>query len=701
MTIDSLKLKNFKSIAEADVQFVKGINLITGANGQGKTNLFKGIPYLTLGYTEKKTEKFIRWGADGFLAESVIFHDGMKLHIKSEFSKKKSSKLLTINDKDLYENSAATEKLASIFDPSLYKASMLSFQGENTLIQTTPAERREYLKKIYDLSFKAQIEQIDYEIGKLTSKTLKDLETERTVLINKSYPLKPQKSSVYSESERLLFEVRVKEIMNKISTIKLQASEYEAYLKSIETIDRNIANIRSKIMSETDRLEKSKALLDSYTTSLKELDESEIDRLRDSLDEFVKTNAKEIEQLETEASSIKLFRLSAFDDSNLESLKIKSFELSSALKIAKDSLLSIEAGLCPQCNRPFSSEDKKNYEETYTRLIKELEDVKVELEAEKLKKAEHEEKVKQNELKKEKLREIETKIRIKTNNFESNKTMLENKISSELSTLLSKKEYFANMIASTTENIVSIETSLEDFNSEYDLLVKERKSIPEKLAPTDNIDVLELEMTDLKSKIKEYDDVITYNAIIAKDNEQMMSQKRIDEKRLSEVQTEIDNIMKSLNILDNCKEVFKKQLPNYIISQTTESIEYGMNEFIDKVYDGRYRVKIAEQKDGIIVTYGDYDEDVYYASGFERDLFSSAYKHALNVVSGIDVFILDEPDAFADNENSESFYSILGGLQSIYSQLFIITHKKAIQSKLINEYNATAFMVEEGKVSRI
>ena len=43
MQVKWLKLKNFRNYSECFAEFLPGVNLISGQNGQGKTNLVEGV----------------------------------------------------------------------------------------------------------------------------------------------------------------------------------------------------------------------------------------------------------------------------------------------------------------------------------------------------------------------------------------------------------------------------------------------------------------------------------------------------------------------------------------------------------------------------------------------------------------------------------------------------------------------------------
>ena len=66
MYIKTLSLKNFRSYSEETVAFTDGINVLTGANAQGKTNCAEAIFYLCTGYSPRanKDKLVIKNGED-------------------------------------------------------------------------------------------------------------------------------------------------------------------------------------------------------------------------------------------------------------------------------------------------------------------------------------------------------------------------------------------------------------------------------------------------------------------------------------------------------------------------------------------------------------------------------------------------------------------------------------------------------------
>jgi len=78
MILRRLSLRNFRNFENRDFEFSEGINLITGDNGTGKTNLIEAIAYLSYprSFRQVRDQELVRWGEDFFRIEGTLAGDG-------------------------------------------------------------------------------------------------------------------------------------------------------------------------------------------------------------------------------------------------------------------------------------------------------------------------------------------------------------------------------------------------------------------------------------------------------------------------------------------------------------------------------------------------------------------------------------------------------------------------------------------------
>ena len=79
MICNRIRVSDFRNIETADVSFDEGINLLVGANAQGKTNLLEAIFYASIGksFRTSSDEEMIRFGRD-MLEISLDFSDSLR-----------------------------------------------------------------------------------------------------------------------------------------------------------------------------------------------------------------------------------------------------------------------------------------------------------------------------------------------------------------------------------------------------------------------------------------------------------------------------------------------------------------------------------------------------------------------------------------------------------------------------------------------
>lgn len=136
MFIKSLTLKNFRNYGEEQISFNDGINILTGANAQGKTNAAEAIFFLCTGYSPRanKDKLVIKNGeetAEIAGTASSLYGD---VSVRVAFNK---------NDKkSIYVNGLQVLKIGEI----LGNINSVFFNpSELKLVQESPEDRRRFL----------------------------------------------------------------------------------------------------------------------------------------------------------------------------------------------------------------------------------------------------------------------------------------------------------------------------------------------------------------------------------------------------------------------------------------------------------------------------------------------------------------------------------------------------------------------------
>ena len=156
MKINKLKLVNFRNYKETEIEFSKGVNIIVGDNGVGKTNLVEAIDFLTIGKSFKTNDELemIRFEKE-FAKVELDFFRKEKKNIKCVISN--AGKRFLYNDIELKKLTELNGKLVDV----LFVPEDVSFFKDN------PSNRRRFL---------------DLNISFLNKEYLKDLSLYKKLL---------------------------------------------------------------------------------------------------------------------------------------------------------------------------------------------------------------------------------------------------------------------------------------------------------------------------------------------------------------------------------------------------------------------------------------------------------------------------------------------------------------------------------------
>lgn len=136
MFIKSLSLKNFRSYQEETIEFENGINILTGANAQGKTNAAEAIFFLCTGYSPRanRDKLIIKNGEENAEISAVASSNYGDVTVKIDFNKNEN-KVIFVNGVKVSKIGELLGNMSSVFfNPSELK-----------LVQESPEDRRRFM----------------------------------------------------------------------------------------------------------------------------------------------------------------------------------------------------------------------------------------------------------------------------------------------------------------------------------------------------------------------------------------------------------------------------------------------------------------------------------------------------------------------------------------------------------------------------
>jgi len=115
MTVNDLTLENFRSYGRAHAQFDGGINIITGINAQGKTNLLEAIFLLTCGrsFRARTDRELINFNSDSAVIRAGITSGGRDQVIEARLAAGRRKAIL-VNGVRLKSAAALAGKLTAV-----------------------------------------------------------------------------------------------------------------------------------------------------------------------------------------------------------------------------------------------------------------------------------------------------------------------------------------------------------------------------------------------------------------------------------------------------------------------------------------------------------------------------------------------------------------------------------------------------------
>ena len=365
MIIKKVKLENYRSHSNTTVEFTKGVNLILGKNGRGKTSILEAIStvmFNTKDRTGKETGRsYIKFGEKSSKVDiDFIANDGREYNLKTEFFKTKPKKQTLKDmtgseyDGDIQEK---LEELCGIkkgFEET-YENIVIAKQNEFINIFKDSGTTREktfnkifntqIYKEMYDSFLKEAIDKYKSEKENLDSKinylkeNMEDKE-QITNFLKEEEIIKNTLNKDFSETTEIInklsneikdYETTEIELNNLVKNIKDEENKIKKYLNIlkeniIEAKQAKKAKIivketekpyleyleienRLKVLRENlDNLLEEQKLNTQYQNNIEKLEISNKNLKVDisNLEENVSKNSEKKENLESEISNLKI-----------------------------------------------------------------------------------------------------------------------------------------------------------------------------------------------------------------------------------------------------------------------------------------------------------------------------------------------------------------------------------------------------------
>lgn len=170
MHIKSLELKNFRNYEKLNIEMNKGVNIFTGDNAQGKTNILESIYYCSIGKSHRtnRDKELILWNkSDAYISLYVC---------KDRIDKKIQIKIFKEGKKGININSIKLKKISELF--GVFNAVIFSPE-DLKIIKDSPSVRRKFLDiELSKFNYKYYYNLVQYN---------KVLNERNAVLRNRSY----------------------------------------------------------------------------------------------------------------------------------------------------------------------------------------------------------------------------------------------------------------------------------------------------------------------------------------------------------------------------------------------------------------------------------------------------------------------------------------------------------------------------------
>ncbi|MDD3597832.1 SMC family ATPase [Sulfuricurvum sp.] len=270
MTLESLRLHNFKRYAEYEITFESGLCGILGRNGRGKSTIFDGVFFALYGEYKGSKELIPTAGSTGGVKVELNFEiEGKSYTAIREFRGKALTAYATLKEGDesivsgVREVTTAVTKLLGMGKEAFLHTVFASQKELTALSSMKNDERKAMMRRLLGLE---KIDKIEEMIREELRELNRDLKNASAYLLSDDV-LKAYREDHKSKTETALtLNARIKQLNEEAATLK---TAYEAAKVLVETHQR-AKEERQKKLDALDKLQQTLALEQKQLTALDE-----------------------------------------------------------------------------------------------------------------------------------------------------------------------------------------------------------------------------------------------------------------------------------------------------------------------------------------------------------------------------------------------------------------------------------------------
>lgn len=640
MKLNSLALKNVRSHKDSVVNFGKGINVITGKTGSGKSSILMGVDYALFGSSNYSNAEIMRRGSREMVVELIFEHAGKTYTIIRGLKKSGNNIVVDSDNLRVLENGKGLNIMPRSSDIDRAVAEILGIPENvkgSEMFQVISYTKQDEIRKLLEMRREERQEYIDRILQlskyKTTFENLKSVADYFRNNLNEIGKVEEFLGKEREEFEKL--NERQREARAEINDNDKKRAVLEKALNQKENEKKNLRMIINDLKTVVAREREKKSRLEGLKEELleKRRNIAELDCKRKDVE-------NNINALKMDDGSEKIRK-------ELSSGEAGAKVLEENVKRLKDDEKNIGkiGGKCPLCRQVITEKHWK---------------------------------------------EVRLKIKNEINIFAEK---LEN-LGSELITLREKlgfavlREKLLNELAKFDSNIGLLEESARDLETKMASLkindVNEKEELLEK--SENELNFLIEKDRELFSKSKSINDRIEYL------NEEVKKLEYDSAGKLKSIQgyelqvKDKDKVSYLIKYLDNLRN-YVKDIRSVIRQKFLSDFKNEFQKKFEEIrnYEDEYNVEVGFDYEPIAYTLKGEAVHVDYLSGGEKTSVALAYRLALSDLAAqmsnvmpAELLILDEPTTGFDSEDIKSLPEVLKNITSI-PQIIIVTHEELLK----------------------